>query len=302
MSIDTGGRPASWGARFLRHWFVRFVILFVVLLALYIASTVTASLLDPPVNRVGPKPWIDVGVFLVAAPILIFVYSTLTTWLERRRPLAELDPAPAIPQLITGALLGLVLLSIVIGAIVVIGHGSIAIPATLTIPTFAFAISIISGVAEELLFRGVMFRIVEERWGTLIALIVSSVFFGAVHAANTNATLISSAAIALEAGFLLGLAYTATRTLWLPIGLHFGWNFTEGGVFTTAVSGGKIPGLLDTNLTGPDILTGGAFGPEASYVTVIVCLAAAAIFLRLTLRSGQWRAFTARNPALPMTN
>jgi membrane protease YdiL (CAAX protease family) len=120
-------------------------------------------------------------------------------------------------------------------------------------------------------------------------MLVSAAFFGGVHIFNPGATLISSAAIAIEAGLLLALAYTATRSLWLPIGLHFAWNFTEGGIFTTQVSGGKVPGILETTLTGPELLTGGKFGPEASVVAVGVCLTAALIFLIVTLRRGEWR-------------
>ena len=66
--------------------------------------------------------------------------------------------------------------------------------------------------------------------------------------------------IVLEAGVLLGLAYAATRSLWLPIGLHFGWNFTEGGIFGASVSGRAYHGMFKFSLSGSDILTGGAFG------------------------------------------
>lgn len=68
-----------------------------------------------------------------------------------------------------------------------------------------------------------------------------------------------------DAAPFLAIAYTATRSLWLPIGLHFAWNFTESGVFGTAVSGADGEhGLLRTVLSGPEVLTGGTFGPEAS--------------------------------------
>jgi membrane protease YdiL (CAAX protease family) len=73
-----------------------------------------------------------------------------------------------------------------------------------------------------------------------IALLVSAAVFGRVHAGNPGASWVSSLSIALESGVLLGLAYAATRSLWLPIGLHFGWNFTAGGIFGAAVSGGTI--------------------------------------------------------------
>jgi hypothetical protein len=113
--------------------------------------------------------------------------------------------------------------------------------------------------------------------------------FGLLHAANPGATPVSTVAIALEAGALLGVAYSASGSLWLPIGLHSGWNFTEGGVFGTAVSGGQSHGLIESVLSGPTLVTGGTFGPEASVIAVAVCLAATAVAGVWTVRHGRWR-------------
>jgi hypothetical protein len=110
-----------------------------------------------------------------------------------------------------------------------------------------------------------------------------------LHAGNHGATTASTLAIALEAGILLAAAYVLTRSLWLPIGLHFGWNFTEGGIFGAAVSGGKSHGLIATSFSGPDWLTGGAFGPEASVPAVVLCVITAMILLVLAIRRGEWK-------------
>jgi hypothetical protein len=140
-----------------------------------------------------------------------------------------------------------------------------------------------------LAFRGALFRIVEEGFGTTSALITSAVVFGLLHALNPGATVISTTAIALEAGVLLGAAYALTRNLWFPIGLHFGWNFTEGGIFGVSVSGGPTgKGILSVALAGRPLLTGGNFGPEASVIAIAVCLAAGIALLLLTVRRGGW--------------
>ena len=68
--------------------------------------------------------------------------------------------------------------------------------------------------------------------------------------------------------FLLALAYVRTNSLWLPIGLHFGWNLFEGPVFGFPVSGIATPVLIEQRVQGPDIWTGGAFGPEAGLVQI----------------------------------
>jgi membrane protease YdiL (CAAX protease family) len=144
-----------------------------------------------------------------------------------------------------------------------------------------------AAVTEELLFRGVLFRIVEQRAGTWIALLLTGVVFGLAHIANPNASLWGATAIAIEAGFMLAAAYAATRTLWLPIGLHFGWNFALGGIFAAEVSGGDTTeGLLDSTLSGPTLLTGGDFGPEASGYAVAAGALLTVVFLWLARRRG----------------
>ena len=135
----------------------------------------------------------------------------------------------------------------------------------------AFFAFLMVAVGEEIVFRGIMFRWIDEKWGFAAALIISSLLFGVMHIFQPNATWWSSLAIAIEAGLLLGAAYKWSGTLWFPIGIHWAWNFFEGNIFGFAVSGSD-PGksLITSAVTGPDILTGGPFGAEASIITVIL--------------------------------
>jgi hypothetical protein len=115
-----------------------------------------------------------------------------------------------------------------------------------------------------------------------VALAISALFFGLAHAANPGATLFSSVAIAIEAGVLLALAFALTGRLWLAIGIHTGWNVAEGTIFGVAVSGtGAHPAsVLHGALSGPALLSGGSFGPEASVAAIVVCvLASAALYV-----------------------
>src|SRR5581483_6741863 len=100
-----------------------------------------------------------------------------------------------------------------------------------------------------------------------VALVASSVVFAALHLANPGAGVVSTLTLVV-AGLLLGSAYLATRTLWLPMGLHFGWNFFQGPVFGFPVSGTEESTLLRLAPSGAPLLTGGRFGPEASVVGV----------------------------------
>jgi membrane protease YdiL (CAAX protease family) len=127
-----------------------------------------------------------------------------------------------------------------------------------------------AGFVEELIFRGIMFRWIEEFGGSWTALFVTSALFGLVHMGNANATWMSGLTIAATAGTLLGGAYMLTRSLWLPVGIHFGWNVTQGLVWDVPVSGYDGDGLVDARLVGDPLISGGAFGLEASVIALVV--------------------------------
>jgi hypothetical protein len=120
-------------------------------------------------------------------------------------------------------------------------------------------------------------------------LAISSALFGLAHIGNDNATWLSSAAIMIEAGILLGALYMLTRRLWAVVGTHFAWNYTQGGVFGVAVSGTQVDGILQSRLTGPELITGGEFGIEASALAVALCVAVAVAVLRVAIRRGHVR-------------
>jgi hypothetical protein len=143
---------------------------------------------------------------------------------------------------------------------------------------------------EELLFRGVLFRIVEEWAGTVVAVAVSSVLFGLLHLLNPEATLWGAIAIAIQGGLLTAGAWVLTRKLWLPIGIHLGWNFALSGFFGATVSGsdGSSGGLLRGTPHGAAIISGGDFGPEASIFAVLVCGTAGLLILRKAHQQGKF--------------
>lgn len=275
------GRPDPARAR----WIVRLPVFFAILLAAYIAAQfgrIWVIRHAPP----NGQDWASLGTGLLVAAALIGIYVGLVRSLERR---AARELAPGVTQAVTGVVLGLALFSSVFGLLHVIGvaHWLNVSSHFDVIPVLS--VSILAAVGEELAFRGALFRIVEEGFGTAAALAVSAALFGLLHALNPGATIVSTVAIALEAGVLLAAAYSLTRNLWFPIGLHLGWNFTEGGVFGVSVSGGSTAkGVFSVSLAGRPLLTGGNFGPEASLIAIAVCLAVAIVFLVLAIRRGRW--------------
>ena len=86
---------------------------------------------------------------------------------------------------------------------------------------------------------------------------------------------------------MLGAAYMLTRRLWLPMGIHAAWNFTQGEIFDVPVSGTDSHGLVDAKLQGPALLTGGGFGLEASLISIIIGTAAGLAILWLAVRRGR---------------
>ncbi len=227
----------------------------------------------------------NMGQLALAATFLV-VYLAGARWIERRS-VRELAPGHAVPEFATGLALGFVLFSAVMailwamGVYHPMGLGTVAL-------TNGLAMAIASGILEELLFRGILFRLSARIVGTWGALLFTSALFGLAHFSNPGATLASSLAIMLEAGVLLGAAYAVTGRLWLPIGLHIGWNFTEGSVFGMSVSGFNADsGWLRGSLSGSRLMTGGPFGPEASVVAVLLCLSLAVYLLYRTLKLGR---------------
>ena len=167
----------------------------------------------------------------------------------------------------------------------IVGRGP---PEAMLLP---LGLAVFSGIVEELLFRGLVFRLIERSWGTWIALACSAVPFGIIHLLNPHATVAGALAIIFEAGILLGAAYLLTRRLWLPMGLHAAWNFTQSGVFGIAVSGNEMQGWLHSELRGPDWLSGGAFGAEGSVVALAVCLVAGLLLLRSAYARGRFLSY-----------
>ena len=196
------------------------------------------------------------------------------------RVITELATNGLWKKLLTGIFIGSGLQLLTILVIYLFGGFSVIAVnpfSALIIPcTVAFTVAIL----EEILLRGIVFRITEEKWGSTIALITSGLIFAGLHLVNPHVTLISILCIT-AVGVLLGAAYMYYRNLWMPIAIHFAWNFTQNGIFGAITSGNeKTSSLFTTQISGSEILTGGQFGPEGSIQAVLLCTVAAIIILR----------------------
>lgn len=223
-------------------------------------------------------------VAVLGAAVAVVIYWAVMRYVARRS-MPEIAKSGAVTQALSG---------------VAIGFGFITVSMLMLLTEFSFderpgnglsivasmaAMSVGAAVTEELLFRGLALQALEKLCGSWAALTITAVLFGGLHLANPDATLWSSIAIAIEAGVLLGAAFLWKRNIWFVVGLHFAWNTTLG-LIGIPVSGHASQGLMTTNPTGPDLLTGGDFGLEASIVPVIVSLLIAIPMLIAAHRRG----------------
>ncbi len=224
--------------------------------------------------------------FTILSSFCVFGYWVFTRFVERK-PFSDFALPGAAKEWLFGIAVGSGVMALVVGVIALFGGYKIIGQNGPEVLIGVLGVAIISGITEEVLFRGIIFRFFEQWLGSYFALAISALFFGVVHIGNPNSSWLAAFAIAIEAGIMLGAVYMLTRRLWAAIGLHMAWNSVQGGVFGIPVSGTDVPGLLISKISGPDILTGGAFGAEASLPAIILCTAIGIYFLWRAKQKGQ---------------
>lgn len=275
QAVDAPFQPLSPKPPVSFNWALRLLILVVLL---FVLGTLP-GLFFPQAPPGFDQLWTQWGAFVV-------VYLIMALLIERRRPPAELAPR-RLHLLLGGLALGAGLFVLVYGVLVLTGTYRLSVgnaPIDQSWWAGAYLVAVGAGIGEELLFRGMMYRMVEQLLGTWVAVLASALLFGFAHAANPGATTWSSIAIALEAGLLIAFLYAATRSLWMTIGFHAAWNFVQGPVLGVNVSGNELPSIFHSTVSGPVWLTGGNFGVEASVVSVSILVLVAAGLAVLAVR------------------
>jgi len=259
------------------------LIALVIAIACFTAGALIAQFLLPPTPALPRQTRFD----LVSIPILLIAYEFLIRHLGERPKDDYRDPR-AIRNLGLGLAAGFALFSVAVGIAALMGVYRITGPGDASGLVAALVGSaIFPAVSEELVFRGIMFRWIEEFGGSWMALLLTSALFGAVHLSNHGATWIAAVFIAFEAGIMLGAAYMLTRSLWMPMGIHAAWNFAQGELYDIPVSGHAEKALVKAQLSGPPLLTGNGFGLEASLIAMVIATAFGAWLLWLAIQRGQ---------------
>ncbi len=264
--------------RFIRFPLTRMVV------AIFVTALVgglTLTYAGKVAHQWGQVMWPE---FLAAAAVLL-AYRTYVRLFERR-PVTELAAANALLELGAGVLTGFALVAAVIALLMAVGGYRIAgINALSTTIITPLAMMTFVGVFEEVLSRGIVFRIAEQSLGSWTALAISALLFGLAHLPGEGIGALAIV-ITVVAGVLFGAAYLMTRRLWLGIGIHIAWNYTLGSIFSIAVSGREAKGLFQGAVFGPHWLTGGRYGVEGSVCTLVILATVAAYLLRKAWSKG----------------
>ena len=252
-------------------------------LAMFLALALSFALTEAVLPKDTRVAWPN----LVAALACAVGYWVYANWVERRE-VTELSSPGALAEWTRGAglgvLLGLLTLAPLwgLGVYRIDGWGD-TFPLLNQMPEM-----VLVSVFEELLIRGVVFRIAEQAWGSRRALVLSTLLFVAAHLPGEISLM--GVLVTAAASIALTAAYQLSRRLWLPIGMHFAWNYLFSAVFSVPVSGHQAKGWLHGSMSGPDWLSGGAYGVEASAMALLVWAVAAALLLRRAYACGRFKA------------
>jgi uncharacterized protein len=214
----------------------------------------------------------------------LFVYILIFRLLERRK-IEELSRNDLPKFAFLGFTLGLIIQSLFILIIYLNGGYRVVDINPFYFILHSLATALMAGFVAELLIRGVFFRILEEKLGTILTLIIAVIFFALAHMNKEGANWLSIAATTTEAGFMLSTAFIYSRSLWLPIFLHFAWDFVEPGIFGAINPGNSIKeSWISSEITGSPLITGGSLGPQNSIQSLLICAITGIVFLWLAYR------------------
>ena len=207
--------------------------------------------------------------YLVASvvPCLAFVsYAWAVRIGEHRRAIEVVPVWRSALEFLAGAAIGFMMISVTLAVLWLFGLYSVHVSHwTNALDSFVFD-SYISGMMEELAFRAILLRLLARGLGPLYGLIASSILFGAAHL--SHATWLAAFEVAFNGGMVMGLLYMMTGRIWMSVGMHIAWDFTEESLLGVNSKTGL---LLSTPVAGqPDILSGGNYGPDGSILAGIV--------------------------------
>ena len=278
-SILQPGIALPLGQRILRFPLTRIVLaLIAFMLPFLLIQAISSKMFDD-------KLFVKLGQ-LTGALTGYFCYAMYVRKIEQRAA-TELSLRGLTQEFGGGFLLGSLMVCATVGIIALMGGFQITATSSWTVILIPLLMHLTIGLVEEILLRGVFFRIVQQSLGSWLALLASAVVFGTMHLVNDNITVLGFASIT-AAGLWLASAFMLTGRLWMCVAMHAAWNFFQDGIFSVAVSGHPVRnGLWISKMTGPDWMTGGAFGIEGSAIAFIIVVVVTAGLLYQAAKHGR---------------
>lgn len=256
----------------------RLILLSAIVFYIYISGHIFRTQYYNPKYSIAVMQSINIAVVLWMIGITLALYFAFVKTIEQRT-VSELSFSGMGKEFGTGLLMGGGLFTLCIVIMMILGVYKIEGLNNWTLLLSTIWMGLSSGFFEEILFRGVLLGIVEKTFGSWIAIAVSSLAFGLIHLQNPGATFQGVMFIAIEAGVLLAAMYIVTQRLWMGMGFHMAWNYTQSSVFAGIGDGNpKEYGLFRGVTSGSELLTGGAYGIEFSIIGLVV-LTGTGIFL-----------------------
>lgn len=270
------------------------------ILAFNLAADATlrlAALLSgtPFTTRADAPTWARLAAIFAGSAGMLGSYA-IAVRLAEQRAVPEVGLRYLLQDTAVGVIIGTALIAAIVSAQWAGGWVTIT-PSQISAYAEPLKQAIQSGVIEEVLIRIIIFRLLWRAAGVIPALVLTAMLFGALHLSNPDATIFSAACLFAGEGIGAGL-YLLTGRVWMSIGMHAGWNFAQGWIFGSAVSGldDFAGGPLLTRPVGgvPEYLSGGGFGAESSLAALIISLLASLLFLSLAWHRGQFVAGSLR--------
>ena len=283
--LFTNVKPSGVGGRIIQFPLVRFVIAVLFLVPFALLSNVTAIYVVEP----SPEPYYTILKYLQAIVyffLFLYAYSLYTRFVEKRKAF-EISSGGSVREFGVGFLIALGLIGFMVALMSILGYYKVEAFNSAKIIADQFVHFSMGSFIEELVFRVILFRLIEELMGSWWSLVIVSLLFGFAHIGNANATVWTSIAIMIS-DVLLIAAFMYTRRLWMVWGIHMSWNFFQTAIFGMPNSGETYKKtFIKASVNGPEWITGGSFGIEASYVAIFITLIVGVIVLKKAIDKNQ---------------